>query len=171
MKLLRWMGYGLVGLVALLGILLVGARFADGPIEMVAGGPFSSGELVTGAEPDWQFVRDIDTVELQLHSPARSRTTWIMEHENKIYIPCGYMNTAWGKLWKKWPIEAEKDGRAILRVDGKLYERRLVRLKTGVALQAVISTLGDKYNVPATVEAVNNNSLWIFALEPVSHGT
>ncbi|MDA0823372.1 MAG: hypothetical protein O3C28_13250 [Proteobacteria bacterium] len=168
MKLLRWIGYGLISLIVLIGILLVGARFADGPIEIIAGGPFRSGDIATGAEPDWLFVRDVDTVELQLLSPARSRTTWIVEHDNKIYIPCGYMNTAWGKLWKRWPIEAEQDGRAILRVDGKLYERHLVRLKTGDALQAVVSTLSEKYQVPATVEAVNNNSLWIFALEPVS---
>jgi hypothetical protein len=168
MKLLRWIGYGLVGLIVLTGILLGGARFADGPIEIIAGGPFRSGDIATGAEPDWQFVRDVDTVELQLLSPARSRTTWIVEHDNKNYVPCGYMNTAWGKLWKKWPIEAEQDGRAILRVDGKLYERHLVRLKTGDTLQAVVSTLREKYKVPATVEAVNNNSLWIFALEPVS---
>ena len=171
MKVLRWIGYGLVGLIVLVGVLIIGARFADGPVEIIAGGPFRSGEMVTGAEPDWRFIRDVDTVELQLHSPARSRTTWIIEHDGKIYIPCGYMNTAWGKLWKKWPIEAQNNGRAILRVDSKLYERRLVRLKTGDALEAVVSALGDNYQVPATVAAVNNNSLWIFGLEPVSQGT
>ena len=41
-----------VGLLALLLVvvvgLLVGARFADGPVAIVAGGPFTSGELVRG---------------------------------------------------------------------------------------------------------------------------
>ena len=46
------LGLAVMGLVAL----LVGARFADGPIGIVAGGPFRSGELVSGREPDWSFV-------------------------------------------------------------------------------------------------------------------
>ena len=63
---------GLVGvLVLLIGGLLVGARFADGPLAIVAGGPFRSGELVTGAEPDWSFVRDIGEVQFQLLEPPR----------------------------------------------------------------------------------------------------
>ena len=34
------------------GGLLVGARFADGPIAIIAGGPFTSGELVSGPEAE-----------------------------------------------------------------------------------------------------------------------
>jgi hypothetical protein len=40
-------------------------------------------------------------VEFQLLAPARSRTTWILYHEDKAYIPCGYMTTWWGKTWKQ----------------------------------------------------------------------
>ena len=48
---------GLLGALALLIVaVLIGARFADGPIAIIAGGPFSTGELVTGPEPDWSFV-------------------------------------------------------------------------------------------------------------------
>ena len=53
--------------------LLVGARFSDGPIAIVAGGPFTSGELVSGPEPDWSFVRDVREVEFQLLEPPRAR--------------------------------------------------------------------------------------------------
>ena len=101
MKLALRIAGGLIGSLALLfTITLVGARFADGPIAIFAGGPFTSGELVTGAEPDWSFAHDITEVEFQLVEPPRSRTTWILEHEGKIYIPCGYMTTTWGKIWK-----------------------------------------------------------------------
>ena len=68
------LGLGVMGLVAL----LVGARFADGPMGIVAGGPFRSGEMVSGQEPDWSFVRDVREVEFQLLDPPRSRTTWIL---------------------------------------------------------------------------------------------
>ena len=32
-------------------VLLVGARFADGPVAIVAGGPFTSGDAYSGPEP------------------------------------------------------------------------------------------------------------------------
>ena len=79
---------GLLGsLVLLIVVVLIGARFADGPIAILAGGPFTSGELVSGPEPDWSFVRDIQEVEFQLVDPARSRTTWILEHEGRSISP------------------------------------------------------------------------------------
>jgi len=159
---------GLLGLIVLIVAgTLVAARFSDGPMEIVAGGPFTSGELVT-EEPDWSFVKDYNTVEFQLLDPAASRTTWIAEHEGRIYIPSGYMTTWWGKIWKQWPLQAEKDGRAILRVDGKLYERQLVRVMDGPAIEPVMAELGRKYGGgdPLPMEAFTSGYLWIFELAP-----
>ena len=170
MKVLSWFGGILMGLALLVALLLFAARSADGPLEIIAGGPFTSGELVEGAEPDWSFVRDTPTVEFQLLNPARSRTTWIIEHEGKIYIPCGYMTTTWGKIWKQWPIEAEQDGRAILRVDGKLYPRQLVRVTADPALEKIIRVLKRKYEIPASVEAVESGYLWLFEMAPPRQG-
>ena len=90
---LRVVGGLLVLLLVVIGGLLIGARFADGPIAIIAGGPFTSGRLVTDPDPDWSFVRDVREVEFQLLEPARSRTTWILYHQGKAYIPCGYMTT------------------------------------------------------------------------------
>ena len=170
--------FGIVGGVVLLiiaGLMaaLIGARFHDGPIGIVAGGPFSTGEVHSGAEPDWSFVRDLQTVEFQSLDPVRSRTTWIIEHEGKIYIPSGYMTTTWGKIWKQWPIEAEQDGRTILRVNGKLYDRQLVRIKEGPMLKPILARLGQKYfGTPVTdvaevpTEQVESGYLWLFELAP-----
>lgn len=168
MKILRYLGYTLLTLVLAIGLFLFGARFADGPLEIVAGGPFTSGQAYTGPEPDWSFVRDKPTVEFQLEDPARSRTTWIVEHEGKIYIPSGYMTTTWGKIWKKWPIEAEKNGGAILRVDGKLYSRQLQRIQTGPQVEVIVNLISEKYNIPATVEAVDSGYLWLFEMAPAA---
>ena len=159
----------IVGVIILcIGGVLIAARFADGPWEIVAGGPFASGESYSGPEPDWSFVRELPTVEFQLIDPARSRTTWVLEHEGRIYIPCGYMTTTWGRIWKRWPIEAEEDGRAILRVDGKLYDRQLVRIKSGPVIEPLTQELRRKYNARATVESVTSDYLWIFELAPAS---
>jgi hypothetical protein len=158
------------GLLVVIVALLVGARFADGPIAIIAGGPFTSGELVSGTEPDWSFVRDVREVEFQLLDPARSRTTWILDHEGKAYIPCGYMTTWWGKIWKRWPFEAEKDPRIILRIGDALYERQLVRIQEGPMLAPLLAELSRKYaggrEIP--MEAVTSGYLWIYELAPRS---
>ena len=40
--------------------------------------------------------------------------------DGQLYVWSGYMNSTVGKLWKSWPVQAEKDGRAVVRVDGVL---------------------------------------------------
>ena len=146
----------------------MGARFADGPWAIIAGGSFTSGERVTGPEPDWSFVRDTQEVEFQSLDPARSRTTWILDHEGKAYIPCGYMTTWWGRIWKQWPIEAEKDGRILLRVGGEIYERQLVRVEDGPMIEPLLAQLSSKYlsgsDVP--IESMTSGYLWLFELAP-----
>jgi hypothetical protein len=167
---LRVVGGLLLLLVLLVGGLLVGARFADGPIAIIAGGPFRSGERVSGPEPDWSFVHEVREVEFQLLEPPRSRTTWILDHEGKAYIPCGYMTTWWGKLWKQWPHEAEKDPRILLRIGDALYERKLVRIQNGPVVAPLLADLSRKYangrEIP--MEAVTSGYLWLYELAPRS---
>ena len=75
MRILRWLA-GAIGVVVLsLVALVIGARFGDGPLAIIPGGPLEAGELVTGAEPDWTFARDIAEMEFQLVEPPRSRVT------------------------------------------------------------------------------------------------
>ncbi len=152
------------------GSLVIGARFSDGPLAIIAGGPFTTGEPVTGPEPDWSFVHDIREVQFQLLDPTRSRVTWIVDHEGKAYIPSGYMTTWWGKLWKHWPHEAEKDGRILLRIDDKIYERQLVRIEEGPLLAPITRELSRKYagNIEIPPEAVTSGYLWLFELAPRS---
>lgn len=166
MRILRRLGVLFVALLAVAGSVVVAARLSDGPMGILAGGPLVSGELVTGAEPDWTFARDIPTIELQLLEPARSRTAWILVHEGNAYVVSLYMDSALGRLWKQWPIEAGRDGRAIIRVDGKRYERQLGRIKGGPIVEALTAELDRKYGVAATPESVAADSIWLFELEP-----
>jgi hypothetical protein len=167
---LRIVGGLILLLVVLIVGVLVGARFADGPIAIIAGGPFKSGQLVSGSEPDWSFVHDVREVEFQLVEPPRSRTTWILDHEGKAYIPCGYMTTWWGKLWKQWPHEVEKDPRIILRIGDKLYERKLVPVQDGAVVTPLLAELGRKYangrEIP--MDAVTSGYLLLYELAPRS---
>ena len=92
---MKWILRILGGLIALILLAVAGiftaARFHDGPFEgrlaIVAAGAFVSGELQSGAEePNWDFLKEYFTVEFQLLTPARSRTTFVMEHDGRIFI-------------------------------------------------------------------------------------
>ena len=179
MKILLFLAKAVGGFIALIVLVVISifvvARFSDGPIgsepplEMVTAGPFKTGEKQVGSEePDWSFLKDYPTVQFQLLKPPRSRTTFIMETGGRIFIPSGYMNSTIGKIWKHWPMEAEKDNRAILRVDGKLYERSMVRIHDGEILDEVLAELSRKYagGFPVSKKDVDSGNLWIFELEP-----
>ena len=137
-------------------------RFADGPNRVFSGGPLESGELHTGPEPDWSFVSEVPTIELQLLDPPRSRRIWIAEYAGKLYVWSGYMGTAVGRLWKRWPVQAERDGRAVIRIDGIRYERQLVRIKSGDILDGISAVITGKYPSQTTRAAVEAGDVWLF---------
>ena len=133
---------------------------------VLAGGPLVAGELFTGSEPDWAFARDVGTIELQLLDPPQSRRIWIAEHEGRAYVASGYMGSMIGRLWKHWPAQAERDGRAVIRVDDRRYERTLQRIKTGPIVEGVVAEFRRKYGFAATPADVEAGSVWLFALAP-----
>ena len=141
-------------------------RFADGPNRVFSGGRLLSGELHAGPEPDWSFVEDIGTIELQLLDPPRSRRIWTTEHDGKLYVWSGYMGTAVGRLWKRWPVQAMQDGRAVIRIEGKRYERQLVRIESGEVLDGISSAIRDKYPSQVTRAAVEAGDSWVFEAAP-----
>jgi hypothetical protein len=160
----------LIPLVAI-GTLAIASGGADGPSAFFGGGPLVAGELVTGPEPDWSFLGDIGTIELQLLDPPRSRRIWIADYDGKIYVVSAYMDSAIGLLWKRWPAQAERDGRAVMRIQGKRYERTLMRITSGAeVLEGVSAELGRKYGFdgPASIES---GHAWLFEVAPRSSGT
>ncbi len=141
-------------------------RFADGPNRVFSGGPLTSGDLHAGPEPDWSFVSDIPTIEMQLLDPPRSRRIWTAEYNGKLYVWSGYMGTAVGRLWKRWPVQAERDGRAVIRIDGKRYDRQLVRIESGEVLDGISAAIRDKYPSQTTRAAVEAGDAWVFEAAP-----
>ncbi len=161
-------GIVLATVVAVAGT-LVGVRYADGPLAMIAGGPFKTGERYVGSEPDWSFVRDVQEIELQTVEPARSRTTWVIAHEGRAFVPSGMMDSTLGRMWKQWPIEAQRDGRAIVRIDGTLYDRTLVRITDSETLLPIASELLRKYAGQGGADLAGTpEGLWVFELAPRS---
>ena len=159
----------LIPIVAI-GTLAIRSGSTDGPSAFFGGGPLVAGDLVTGPEPDWSFLGDVRTIELQLLDPPRSRLIFVADYDGKIYVVAGYMGNRIGRLWKRWPVQAERDGRAVVRIEGKRYERTLVRIRSGAeVLEGVSAELGRKYGSgdPSVIESGDR---WLFELTPRNSG-
>ena len=139
---------------------------ADGPNRVFSGGPLTSGELYSGAEPDWRFLSDVPTLELQLLNPPESRRIWVAEVRGKMYVWSGYMNSFFGKIWKTWPGQAVADGRAVVRIDGIRYERQLKRIQSGDVLDEIAAAISAKYPSQATRAVIDSGDLWVFEVAP-----
>jgi len=141
-------------------------RFADGPNRVFSGGPLVAGELHTGPEPDWRFVDEVPTVELQLLDPAQSWHIWIAQARGKLYVWSGYMGTTVGRIWKQWPEQAERDGRAVIRINGVRYERLLHRIQSGDELDAIAAAITNKYPSQTTRAGIEAGDVWVFEAAP-----
>jgi hypothetical protein len=167
MRILKWLGGAVVALVISFVIIVFAARLGDGPTAILPGGPLESGELYAGPEPDWTFARDVAEMEFQLVDPPVSRTIWLQVVDGRLYVVSGYMNSAIGKLWKHWPMQAAEDPRAVIRIDGKRYERKVVRLgPEHPALEGIAAEVLRKYGAPLRAEMAATGDAWFYALEP-----
>jgi hypothetical protein len=160
-RVLRWLGWILLALGVLGAALAGGARFRDGPLGPFPGGPLEAGELVREPVLDWRFAAEIPEIELQLVDPPRSRTTWVLVREDQLYVGC-----AWpGSFVKQWPEQALRDGRVVLRIAGRRYERQAVRV-TDPEVHAELSKLAArKYGGEAPAQP-DPDGLWFFRMDP-----
>lgn len=157
---LRWLGVGLLAVLA--GVLAVAlwARFvAGGPVGPFPGGALE-GEAVASLPRDWSFLEERDTVALQVAPEApRSVTTWILVHAGRPVVPSGLPTR------KTWPGLVLEDPRVLMRVDGRLYPLRAERVRQREELEALSDALEAKYgDMPG--ERDYETGVWFFRLEP-----
>lgn len=138
-------------------VLVVGARFRDGPLGPLSGGALVSGELVTDPVVDWSRFADVPEIALQLTSQSQSRTTWLLVHEGEAYVPADLRIPP----WKRWPYEAERAGDVVLRIEGRRYERRLERVADPALAAALRGVVQRKYGREASPEKT-----WFFHVLP-----
>lgn len=158
-RMLKWIGSAILGIAVLAVCVVFAARFADGPLGPVPGGPMS-GERVVEPVTDWGFAVERDTVELQVNPQApRSITTWVVGHQGQPYIPSGF------GARKTWTAQLVADARAVLRVDGRLYDRQAVRVTDEVLLEELRALLIAKYDLDPEGN-FSGPETWFFRLDP-----
>jgi hypothetical protein len=157
MAALRWLLRIALGALALVALVFLGARLHDGPLGPIPGGALEDGPEVAEPIGDWSFAKEIGEIELQLAAQRTSRTTWILVHEGEAYVPCS-LGFPPGKRWHE---QAARDGRAILRIEGRRYPVTLTRLDDAAAaeLEPVMrAEVNRKYGQPPPTDA----GVWIF---------
>ena len=162
-KVLKWLGIFLLSVVIVVGLFFFSMRFHDGPLEIIAGGPFKTGELAASPN-DWSFLTDRSQIEFQTLDPLSSRTVWLGVHDQRLFLVSGYMTTNYGKLWKHWPHYLADDDRIILRIDGKLYQQRLQRIMGGADVVPVLNVFNQKYGLgaQASEDEVTEGHTWMY---------
>jgi hypothetical protein len=158
---LRWLGIAAAALVVATVATALAARRSDGPLGPFPGGPLVAGERVAEPVPDWSFAKDIASIELEVNrTRPRSRTVWLAVVDGVLYVPCGFPTT------KTWPHEALRDGRVVLRIDGRRYERQALRETDPGRLRLLGDEVARKYGVGDAQAAVDGRDVWFFRMDP-----
>ena len=77
-KILVGIGGLLVIAVVAVGTLALRSGYADPPGLFFGGGPLVTGEFVREPEPDWSFLGDVGTIDLQLLDPPQRRVPQLL---------------------------------------------------------------------------------------------
>jgi hypothetical protein len=157
MRSLRFLFRVILGVVAFFAALFLSARWIDGPVGPIPGGPLRSGSLVGEAVPDWSFATNVETIELELLADERSRTVWILVDQGRAFIPCAIG----APPGKRWHLEAETDGRSLIRIEGKRYPVTLTRVLDPALLSSLVTVVSDKYPPPPGAGGAES---WFFSI-------
>ena len=74
-------------------------------------------------------------------------------------------------IFKRWHTDAERDGRAILRIDGRLYPGELVRVRDPAletSLRHQLEGMARRWIAPAVLAPAPTeppNDIWFFRFE------
>ncbi len=159
LRLLRGLGWLLLTLAGAAAITALVARLSDGPIGPFPGGPLLAGELMGGPEPDFSFAAELPSLELEV-GPTQplSRTRWLLVDQGELFVPAGFASR------KTWPSEALADGRVVVRVLGKRYERFASRVTDPARLEVLRDALGRKYGMRPNSDG--SDDTWFVQMGP-----
>ncbi len=159
----RWLVIWLFAGVLLLVVIGFAARYHDGPLGPFPGGAMT-GEIVDAPVSDWAALLPENAdlrkyIEVQVSPDApRALTTAYTVRDGKLYVH------ALLAARKTWPSLALADDRVVVRVGGRLYPLRAVRVTDPAELAPLAEQLGEiEPGAGADADALPT---WYFRMEP-----
>lgn len=166
---------------------LVAQRLSDGPTGPIQGGELRTGSLVTEPVGDWStIVKEFASIELQLVEPMGSRITGAFVYDGELYIPCD-LGFVWSRttgrarlilhviyILKGWHEDVLLDGRVVLRIEGKRYERQAVRVTDPMLIATFRSQVEQAAAAAGFIDASQTvadgdySDIWFFRMDPRS---
>ncbi len=127
-----WITRLAIAAALILALYLVGSFLisrADGPVNIFAGGPFQSGEVVALGDLDWKMLDARHELEMEIVAEKTSLTLWFSVRDGVPYVACDL--DCVGGLLKRWPQQIDLDQRAVIRIDGRRANAELVHIPHG----------------------------------------
>lgn len=129
---------GLLGLP----VLAFFARFGDGPMGPLSGGPMR-GDIREVPDLGWGFASGLETVELQIASaPPRSVRVGLIVHEGALYVPAALTPV------NRWRDSLLDDPRVLVRVGTHLYDGYAAPVRDPEWEEALFDRVHHKYGEP-----------------------
>ena len=181
MKVLKYLGVGSLAVIIslILGVVVL-QRVSDGPIEFLQGGPFQTGEVVEEPVDDWSFG-ELASTQFELVGYGTSRQAGYIMLDGVAYMTCD-LGFIWNRLegtqklvlnliyvFKTWHMDAVEDGRARIRLDGKIYKTQFTKVedpaiqaKLELRLEEMANEMFDDLG-PATTDGPKD--IWFFRID------
>ena len=136
------------------------ARAHDGPWGMLPGGPFRAvGEpCLAGSWQDFATVEEL-AVEVDPSHP-RSVTTWSVVVNGDLFVPADFLTP-----FKQWPQRVMRDDRIRVRLAGRTFRCRGVRVRDPATIATLRSAAASKYDLDPNGLAARSE-VWWFRLAP-----
>ena len=153
-RLRRWVSaaFGIAFLLVAAGAAL---RANDGPLGMLPGGAFR-GEDEACLEGSWEAFAAIEELEVEV-APTRPRsvTTWSVVHAGMLYLPADFLTPM-----KRWPHQVMQDDRVRLRIGGRVFRCRALRVADRATIAVLGSTAAAKYRLSPDGFAARSEVWW-----------
>ena len=136
--LFKRMGMAVVGLLALGGMLILGAHWIYGPLGPIPG-PKLSGAVVEKPVVQWSFVDAIQVIQVETRpEDPYTVNTWVTRARNHIYVFSSTED-------KTWVQNILGDPRVRIRIDGRVHECSAVRVADLEEKRAFLLKMRSKY--------------------------
>ncbi len=137
---------------------LSACALACGPIGPIPGGRLS-GVLVSTPVEDWAFASKAETIQLETRpDDPYSVNVWFVSQGPRLWVASGGGETS------GWARNAIADPRVRLRIDGKLFERRAVRVGEQAEIDEALVLYQTKYDYQR--DADDESAAVLFRMDP-----